>query len=111
MKLARIRLFGSRSKTALLSALITLIGVPASQAIDDFEFPPISYSDTKPNDRITQVQRCNKTREVKVNQEREKAFVGGIVKGVKISGFSPGPGISKTRPEATGDHPGKARAN
>ena len=110
MKLARIRLFGSRSKTALLSALITLIGVPASQAIDDFEFPPISYSDTKPNDRITQLQSDTKTGKLKFTQKGEKAFVGALLKELKIPASSQALVFSKTSLQTSAINPGQPRA-
>ena len=94
----------------LLFALIMLIEAPLARAIDDFEYPPINYSDTKPNDRITQLQSDTKTGKLKFSQKTEKAFVGALLKELKIPASSQALVFSKTSLQTSAINPGQPRA-
>ncbi len=110
MKPVNIRLFGICNKSVLLPALFTMCVAPAMLAIDDFEFPPISYSDTSPNDRITQLQSDTKTGKLKFTQKTEKEFVGALLKELNIPASSQALVFSKTSLQTSAINPGQPRA-
>jgi len=110
MKPVEIRLVEKFRKTSAVSALIALCMTSVAQAIDDFEFPPISYSDTTPNDRITQLQSDTKTGKLKFKQKTEKAFVGALLKELNIPASSQALVFSKTSLQTSGISPGQPRA-
>ncbi|MFK5924276.1 MAG: hypothetical protein QM496_19035 [Verrucomicrobiota bacterium] len=96
--------------SALLTGMIALAAPQALQAIDDFEFPPISYSDTKPNDRITQLQSDTQSGKLKFTQKTEKDFVGALLKELNIPASSQALVFSKTSLQTSAINPGQPRA-
>ncbi len=96
--------------SALLTSMIAVAAPQASQAIDDFEFPPISYSDTKPNDRITQLQTDTQSGKLKFTQKTEKDFVGALLKELNIPASSQALVFSKTSLQTSAINPGQPRA-
>ena len=110
MKPAAVRLSDRWKTTLWLTASLALSAVSTILAIDDFEFPPISYSDTTPNDRITQLQGDTKSGKLKFTQKSEKEFVGALLKELKIPVSSQALVFSKTSLQTSAISPGQPRA-
>ncbi len=109
MKPATIR-FSQFKATALAITFFALAIMQGVQAIDDFEFPPISYSDTKPNDRITQLQTDTESGKLKFTQKTERDFVGALLKELDIPASSQALVFSKTSLQTSAINPGQPRA-
>lgn len=110
MKTAVIRLSDICNKTLWLAAAAMLAAPSAIHAVDDFEFPPISYSDTKPNDVITRMQSDTKTGKLKFTQKTDKELVKAMLKELKIPASSQTLVFSKTSLQTDAINPGQPRA-
>ena len=106
---AQVSLFRANVVLSALAALALALPVNV-QAIDDFEFPPISYSDTKPNDRITKLQSDTESGKVKFTEKSEKDFVAALLKELDIPASSQALVFSKTSLQSDMISPGQPRA-
>lgn len=106
----KLRLSVTFGQAAGLLSVLLMSTSPKARAVDDFEFPPISYSDTKPNDRITQLQSDTKTGKLKFTQKTEKDFVGALLKELNIPFSSQALVFSKTSLQSSAINPGQPRA-
>ncbi len=110
MKTAVIQFPEIFKKTLWLAVAATLAAPSAIHAVDDFEFPPISYSDTQPNDVISRMQVNTKSGKLKFTQKSDKELVRAMLKELKIPASSQTLVFSKTSLQTDTIDPGHPRA-
>ncbi|MCF6314652.1 MAG: hypothetical protein L3J39_19545, partial [Verrucomicrobiales bacterium] len=111
MKIVSYPLNTHRAATVLgVFLALALASAQRLRAVDDFEFPPISYSDTTPHDRITQLQTDTDSGKLKFTQKSEKDFVAALLKELKIPASSQALVFSKTSLQTDMISPGQPRA-